>query len=208
MNRWASSRSESHPNIFIHRNTLPMASYKILGICGSLRKKSYNRSALLAAAEVMPENMQLTIANYDAVPLYNQDVQDQGIPAAVSQLAEQIRASDALLIASPEYNFSISGVLKNAIDWMTRVPVQPFADKPVALLSATGGPVGGARHQYEVRKILGSQDALVLTRPEIFIGACHTKFDPSGKLVDEATRKILADQMLAFERWIERLKRV
>lgn len=185
-----------------------MASYKILGICGSLRKKSYNRGALLAAAEVMPKNMQLTIANYDAVPLYNQDVQDQGIPAAVSQLAEEIRAADALLIASPEYNFSISGVLKNAIDWMTRVPVQPFADKPVALLSATGGPVGGARHQYEVRKILGSQDALVLTRPEIFIGACRTKFDPSGKLVDEATRKILADQMLAFERWIERLKRV
>ncbi len=184
-----------------------MVSYKILGICGSLRGKSYNRSALLAAGELMPASMQLDVTNYDAIPLYNQDVQDTGIPAAVTKLAEEVRLADALLIASPEYNFSISGVLKNAIDWLSRLPVQPFKDKPVALMSATGGPVGGARHQYELRKVLGSQDALVLTRPEIFIGACHTKFDVSGKLVDEATRKIVSDQMLAFERWIQRLTR-
>ncbi len=185
-----------------------MASYKVLGICGSLRKKSYNRLALQAAAELMPNSMQLTIADYSEIPLYNQDVQDRGIPAAVTRFGEEIRTADALLIASPEYNFSISGVLKNAIDWMTRIPVQPFKDKPVALISATGGPVGGARHQYELRKVLGSQDALVLTRPEIFIGACYTRFDASGKLIDEATRKLLADQMLAFESWIARLARV
>ena len=185
-----------------------MATYKILGICGSLRKKSYNRSALLAAAALMPSNMQLAIANYDTVPLFNQDVQDQGIPVAVTQLAEEVRAADALLIASPEYNFSVSGVLKNAIDWLTRVPVQPFKDKPVALMSATAGPLGGGRHQYELRKILGSQDALLLTRPEVFIGAAHTKFDAHGTLTDAATRKLLSDQMLAFERWIERLQRV
>ena len=184
-----------------------MASYKILGICGSLRSKSYNRSALRAAAELMPASMQLSIANYDAIALFNQDVQEQGIPGAVTQLAEEIRAADALLIASPEYNFSISGVLKNAIDWLTRVPVQPFKDKPVALMSASAGPLGGARHQYELRKILGSQDALVLTRPEVFIGLAQTKFDASGKLTDEMSRKVVSDQMLAFERWIERLKR-
>ena len=182
-----------------------MATYKILGICGSLRKKSYNRSALLAAAELMPSNMQLAIANYDTVPLFNQDVQDQGIPVAVTQLAEEVRAADALLIASPEYNFSVSGVLKNAIDWLTRVPVQPFKDKPVALMSATAGPVGGARHQYEVRKILGGLDALVLTRPEVFINLCQSKFDAGGRLVDAAARKAVADQMLAFERWIARV---
>lgn len=182
-----------------------MASYKVLGICGSLRKKSYNRFALQAAAEVMPASMQLTITDYDAVPLYNQDVQDLGIPAAVTQLAEEVRAADALLIGSPEYNFSIAGVLKNAIDWLTRVPVQPFKDKPVAILTATGGPIGGARHQYELRKVLGSQDALVLTRPEVFISLCHTKFDAEGKLVDAATRKVMTDQMAAFERWIERM---
>ncbi len=182
-----------------------MASCNILGLCGSLRRKSFNRSALLAAAELMPPGMHLGVANYDAIPLFNQDLQDQGMPAAVTQLAQQISAADALLIASPEYNFSISGVLKNAIDWLSRVPVQPFKDKPVALMSATAGPVGGARHQYEVRKILGGLDALVLTRPEVFINLCQSKFDAEGRLVDAAARKAVADQMLAFERWIARV---
>lgn len=185
-----------------------MAPYKVLGIAGSLRKKSFNHSALLAAAELMPQSMQLTIAGFSDVPLFNQDVQEQGIPASVTRLADQIRAADALLIASPEYNFSISGVLKNAIDWLTRVPVQPFKDKPVAILSATMGPLGGGRHQYELRKILGSQDALVLTRPEVFINLAGSKFDADGKLTDANTRKVLGDQMQAFERWIERMTRV
>lgn len=182
-----------------------MGSINVLGICGSLRAKSTNRNALLAAAELMPAGMQLSIAGYADVPLYNQDVQDQGIPEAVNRLAEAIRAADAVLIASPEYNFSISGVLKNAIDWLSRVPVPPFKDKPVAILSATPGPLGGARHQYELRKVLGSQDALVLTRPEVFITLCQTRFDADGKLVDAASRKALGDQMQAFERWIGRV---
>ncbi len=182
-----------------------MASCNILGLSGSLRSRSFNRGALLAAAELMPAGMHLSVANYDAIPLFNQDLQDQGMPAAVTQLAQQISAADALLIASPEYNFSISGVLKNAIDWLSRVPVQPFKDKPVALMSATAGPVGGARHQYEVRKILGGLDALVLTRPEVFINLCQSKFDAEGRLVDAPARKAVADQMLAFERWIARV---
>ena len=182
-----------------------MASINVLGICGSLRAKSFNRSALLAAAEQMPAGMQLTIAEYGDVPLFNQDVQNQGIPAAVTRLAGEIAAADAVLIASPEYNFSVSGVLKNAIDWLSRVPAPPFKDKPVAILSATMGPLGGGRHQYELRKVLGSQDALVLVKPEVFINAAHTKFDAEGKLTDEPTRKILADQMVALQRWIGRV---
>ena len=182
-----------------------MACYNVLGLSGSLRARSFNRSALLAAAELMPPGLHLSVANYDAIPLFNQDLQDQGMPAAVTQLAQQISTADALLIASPEYNFSISGVLKNAIDWLSRVPVPPFKDKPVALMSATAGPVGGARHQYEVRKILGGLDALVLTRPEVFINLCQSKFDAEGRLVDAAARKAVADQMLAFERWIGRV---
>jgi len=182
-----------------------MASIHVLGICGSLRARSYNRSALLAAGELMPSGMQLGIADYSDVPLYNQDVQDQGIPASVTRLAQAVASADAVLIASPEYNFSLSGVLKNAIDWLSRVPAPPLAGKPVAIVSATQGPVGGARHQYELRKILGGQDALVLTKPEVFIGLCHTRFDAEGKLVDEATRKVVALQMQAFERWIARL---
>jgi chromate reductase len=121
------------------------------------------------------------------------------------RLAQQIREADALLIASPEYNFSISGVLKNAIDWLSRVPAPPFKDKPVAILSATMGPLGGARQQYDLRKVLGSQDALVLVKPEVFIGQAQTKFDAEGKLTDAATRKAVTDQMLALERWIARV---
>lgn len=182
-----------------------MASFNVIGICGSLRAKSFNRSALQAAAGLMPAGMQLRIEDYADVPLYNQDVQAQGIPASVTRLAGAIAAADAVLIASPEYNFSVSGVLKNLIDWLSRVPVPPFKDKPVAILSATMGPLGGGRHQYELRKILGSQDALVLVKPEVFINMAHTKFDAEGALTDEATRKVLADQMAAFERWIARL---
>ncbi len=182
-----------------------MASINVLGICGSLRAKSFNRSALLAAAELMPAGMQLTVAEYADVPLFNQDVQDQGIPAAVTRLGQAIQTADAVLIASPEYNFSISGVLKNAIDWLSRLPAPPFKDKPVAILSATMGPLGGGRHQYELRKVLGSQDALVLVKPEVFIGLAQTKFDADGKLADAATRKAVEAQMQAFERWIGRV---
>ena len=182
-----------------------MAQFNILGICGSLRAKSINRYALRAAGEVMPAGMRLTLAAYDAIPLYNQDVQDQGIPAAVVQLASEIAAADGLLIASPEYNFSISGPLKNAIDWVSRVTPQPFKDKPIAILSATAGPLGGGRHQYEVRKILGGLDGLVLTRPEVFITLAQSKFDADGTLTDATVRKVVTDQMAAFERWIGRV---
>ncbi|MEO6625906.1 MAG: NADPH-dependent FMN reductase [Burkholderiaceae bacterium] len=182
-----------------------MANFKVLGICGSLRAKSINRHALRAASEVMPEGMQMTIANIDAIPLFNQDVQDAGMPAAVLALAAEVRGADALLIASPEYNFSVSGVLKNAIDWLSRVPEQPFKDKPAAILSASPGPMGGGRHQYELRKILGCLEAVVLTKPEVFINLAGSKFDAEGNLADAASRKAVTDQMAAFARWIGRV---
>jgi len=183
-----------------------MANISVLGICGSLRRQSYNLSALRAAGDVMPDGMVLRTTRYDAIPLFSQDLEAQAIPPAVTQLAQEIRDADALLIASPEYNFSISGVLKNAIDWMSRLPAQPFKDKPVALLSATLGPLGGARHQYEVRKILGCLEALVMPRPEVFINLCQSKFDPDGNLVDAAARKAVTDQMAAFGRWTGRMR--
>ena len=182
-----------------------MVTRNILGICGSLRSQSYNRSALRAAAEELPQGMRLRMADYRNIPLFDQDLESQGVPDAVLQLAYEIRSADALLIASPEYNFSVSGVLKNAIDWMSRQPEQPFKNKPVALMSATLGPVGGARHQYEVRKILGCLEALVMPRPEVFINLCQPKFDADGRLVDAAARKAVADQMQAFGRWTERM---
>lgn len=182
-----------------------MQSISVLGICGSLRRDSYNLGALRAAGEHMPEGMALTITRFDAIPLFNQDVEAQGMPASVQQLAQEIMRADAVLLASPEYNFSVSGVLKNTIDWLSRHKPQPFKDKPVALLSATIGPVGGARHQYELRKILGCLEALVMPRPEVLINLCQPKFDADNRLVDAAARKAIEDQMVAFEKWTTRM---
>lgn len=182
-----------------------MTPLRILGICGSLRRGSYNHMALSAAGTLMPASMALSVADIADVPLYCKDVEDAGLPPAVARLRDQILAADALLIASPEYNFSVTGVLKNTIDWLSRCQPQPFKDKPVAMLSATMGPVGGARNQYDLRKILGCLEAIVLPKPEIFINFCHTKFDAQGQLTDEPTRKILGEQQVAFERWIRRV---
>ena len=183
-----------------------MKSYRILGISGSLRARSYNHFALLAAAQLMPGGMVLTIADYSAIPLYNQDDQSPATLAAVDKLRAQIASADALLIASPEYNYSVTGVLKNAIDWLSRTSPQPFREKPVALMSATQGPVGGARNQYELRKILNGLEALVLNKPEIFIGMCQSRFDEQGELTDAMTRKLIGDQMLALQSWIQRME--
>ena len=183
-------------------------AFRVLGICGSLRAKSYNMAALKAAGDLMPADLSLTITQYADIPLYNQDVQDKGFPEPVMRLNREILDADAILIASPEYNYSVSGVLKNALDWLSRIqPAQPFKNKPVAIISATGGPLGGARNQYELRKILGCFEAHVLARPEIFIGMEQTKFDAELKLTDEPTRKILGDQMKAFVDHITKVKK-
>jgi chromate reductase, NAD(P)H dehydrogenase (quinone) len=179
---------------------------KIIGICGSLRQKSINHFALEAAGKAMPSGMSLEILSIKDVPLYNQDVQNAGFPTAVQTLAQAILQADGVLIASPEYNFSYSGVLKNAIDWWSRMDPAPFKHKPVAILSATGGPLGGARSQYDLRKVLsGGLEALVLQRPEIFIGMAQNKFGADGALNDEATVKMLETQMQAFQAWIQKL---
>jgi chromate reductase, NAD(P)H dehydrogenase (quinone) len=179
---------------------------KILGITGSLRARSYNGFALKALGECMPDGLRLQVASLAEIPLYNGDLEEQGIPPAVQRLAREVAQADGLVFASPEYNFSISGVLKNAIDWLSRTKPQPFKDKPVALVSASAGPVGGARHQYELRKVLGCLEAHVLTRPEIFIGSCQEKFDLQGHLIDPKALSLMSEQLRAFEQWIQRLR--
>ena len=179
---------------------------KILGICGSLRKNSFNMHALRACNELMPEGMTMQIAEIGDIPLFNQDVYDAGLPAPAKRFRDQVAAADGLLIASPEYNFSLSGALKNAIDWGSRPPNQVFQDKPVAIFSATQGPLGGPRNQYDLRRILTQLWGHVLPRPEVFIGAAQTKFDANGKLTDEATRKFLAELLVGFKAWIERMR--
>ena len=183
-----------------------MADVKILGICGSLRKGSLNMAALRTCNEMMPQGMTMQIANIADIPMFNQDVFDAGMPAAVKRLRDEIAAADGVLFASPEYNFSLSGALKNAIDWASRPPNQSFQDKPVAMFSCTQGPLGGPRNQYDLRRVLTQLWAYPLPRPEVFIGNAQSKF-ADGKLTDETTRKFLADLLVGFKDWIARMKK-
>ena len=183
-----------------------MADLKVIGVCGSLRRASFNMAALRACAELMPAGMSLRIVEIGDIPLFNQDVFDAGLPEPAKRFRADVAGADGVLIASPEYNFSLSAALKNAIDWGSRAPNQVFQDKPVAVFSASAGPMGGARVQYDLRRILGQIWGHVLPRPEVFIGSAAGKFDPQGKLTDETTRKFLADLLTAFNAWIVRMK--
>jgi len=180
---------------------------KILGICGSLRKASYSMAALRACTELMPQGMSLHITSIADLPMFNQDVLDAGMPDPVKRLRGEIAAADGLLIGTPEYNFSVPAPLKNAIDWASRPPNQAFQDKPVAIFSASApGPLGGARVQYDLRRILTQLWAYPLPRPEVFIGMANTKFDAQGRLTDETTRKFLADLLNGFRDWVVRMQ--
>jgi chromate reductase len=155
----------------------------------------------------MPAGMKLEITSIADLPIYNFDVQEKGFPASVNRLRDEILAADALLFASPEYNWSVGAPLKNAIDWMSRFQPVPFANRPAAVLSASGGPLGGSRGQYDLRRMLSGLGVLWLAKPEVFIGMAQAKFGPDGKLTDEPTRKIMTEQMVAFLDWIVRMKR-
>lgn len=183
------------------------SSIKVLGICGSLRKQSWNMMALRAAGQLMPPGMTLTMSEgIDDFPFYDQDLMDAGIPAPVERFCDEIRKADALLIASPEYNFSVSGVLKNAIDWSSRMPDQVFRDMPIAIISATTGPLGGSRVQYDLRRMFTPLWGHVLPRPEVFIGNVASKFNTDGQLTDEMTKKFLGDMLLQFSGWTQRIR--
>jgi chromate reductase len=185
-----------------------MSTLDIVGLCGSLRQASFNRSALKLAGELMPAGMQLEPLDWHEVPVFNADVYGQGLPPVVSALRERVRRADGVLIVTPEYNFSVPGGLKNLLDWLSRGDDQPFALKPVAIFSASAGPVGGARVQYDLRKVMLFMNAQVLAKPEVFIGLAGTKFDAEGRCTDETTRKFVTDQMAAFQRWIAAVGRL
>ncbi len=179
---------------------------KVLAISGSLRQESFNTKALKAAASLAPDGVEVEFADLSEIPLYDQDVRDTSVPAAAEKLQQQILAADALLIASPEYNFSISGVLKNAIDWMSRLDPMPFADKPGAILGASMGKLGTARAQYDLRKILNALNMHLINKPEVMLSGAHTLFDDDGNLTDEDTQKFLTTMMEALATWTRRLQ--
>ena len=174
---------------------------KVLGICGSLRKGSFNMAALRTAIELKPAGMSVEVAEISTIPLYNEDVRAQGFPPPVQKLRDQIAAADALLFACPEYNYSMTGVMKNAIDWASRPPDQPFAGKPVAIMGAGAGMAGTARAQYDLRRSCVFLDMHPLNKPEVLIGQAQTKFDASGRLTDDAARGFIRDMLVALEKW-------
>jgi len=180
----------------------------VVSICGSLRKGSYNRMVMNALQGYAPEGMRITEApSFAGFPLYNLDVQNStGFPAPVHALAEAIRAADGVIFVTPEYNYSIPGGLKNAIDWVSRLPNQPFAGKPIAIQSATGGVLGGGRMQYDLRRCMIFLDAWTINKPEIFIGNCSQKIDEkTGQIKDEQTISLIKQQLAAFAQFIVRI---
>jgi chromate reductase len=178
----------------------------VFAFCGSLRKGSFNRLALQAAEEVAPEGMSFESFDIGQLPLYNEDLRQLSFPPPVQELRERIRAADALLFVTPEYNYSVPGVLKNAIDWASRPPDQPFNGKPVAIMGASPGMLGTARAQYHLRESCVYLNMFPVNQPEVFIAAADKKFDAEGRLIDEAARKLIAQLLKALAEWTERLR--
>lgn len=180
----------------------------VVVIVGSLRKHSFNASVARALPGLAPAGLKLTPAPaFDKFPLYNFDLQhESGFPADVTAWADAVRAADGVIIVSPEYNWSIPAGLKNAIDWVSRMKDQPFKDKPVALQSAAGGPLGGSRMQYHMRQCLTSVDALMFGKPEIFVSFAAQKIDEkTGEIKDQPTLDIIKQQLVNFEKFIRKV---
>jgi chromate reductase, NAD(P)H dehydrogenase (quinone) len=178
----------------------------ILGIAGSLRRQSYNRSALSAAKQLAPEGVTLNIFELDGIPAFNED-DEKNPPAKVVELKKQIRAADALLIVTPEYNYSVPGVLKNAIDWASR----PYGDsawsgKPAAIMGASVGNIGTARAQYHLRQIFVFLNILAINQPEVMIGNAAERFDAEGNLTDEKTKEYIRKLLQGLVDWTARVQ--
>lgn len=182
---------------------------RVLGICGSLRAGSYNRGLLRAAQELAPAGMEIAIfEGLGKIPLYDDDVEGRGDPEPVAAFKSAIQSADALLFATPEYNYGIPGPLKNAIDWASRPAGRSvLMGKPAAIMGATMGNYGTVRAQMSLRQVFLFTQTQALLQPEVLVARAHEKFDPSGRLVDEATRKVIGLQLQAFAAWIARFAR-
>ena len=174
---------------------------KVLGISGSLRAGSYNSGLLRAAATVLPPGMEMTIFDIGTLPLFNADLERTGPPESVPALQHAIAAADGLLFAVPEYNYSISGVLKNAIDWASRGRPSPLDGKPAAIMGV-GGRQGTVRAQMHMRQIALHNSVRIMIDPELLLARSRRRFDSGGNLTDEGTREQLGEFMAALDEWI------
>lgn len=180
----------------------------VCGIAGSLRQGSYNRALLRAAQELAPEGMEVRIFDRMAeIPLFNQDVEAEGDPEPVQALKQAIGQAQALLIATPEYNHGVPGVLKNAIDWASRPPRSAvLAGKPAAIFGASPGITGTARAQSQLRQAFVFTQTPALLQPEILVYRAHEKFDEQGRLTDEKTREFVGKLLRELADWTRRLR--
>lgn len=179
---------------------------RILGISGSLRKGSFNTAALRAAVELCPDEAEIEICEIGHLPHFDQDFESD-LPAEVKEFKEKVAASDAIIFATPEYNYSIPGVLKNAIDCGSRpYGKSAWEGKPAAIMGASGGPIGTARAQYDLRKMMVFLNMFPINKPEVMIGNAGDKFDADGNLTDEATSKFISQMLAALIAWTKKLK--
>lgn len=180
----------------------------IVGFAGSLRQASYNKALLRAAQGLAPERMRIEIHDLAAVPLFNEDVEAQGVPQGVADLREAIAAADGLLIAVPEYNHGVPGVLKNAVDWLSRPPRKSvLSGKPTALVGASPGTTGTARGQSQLRQSFVFTNTPAMLQPEVLVGRAHERFDAEGRLTDEKVRSYLKTFLERFVEWVERFEK-
>jgi chromate reductase len=180
---------------------------RVVGIAGSLRQGSLNRALLRAAVELAPARLAIEVHDLKDLPLYNGDVEAAGMPAAVAALGDAVRTADGLLIATPEYNHGVPGVLKNAIDWLSRPPRRSALEaKPVGVLGASPGMTGSARAQSQLRAAFVFTNSYAMPQPEVIVGRAHEKFDEQGQLTDDVTRKFVAMFLERFAGWIDRFR--
>jgi len=179
---------------------------RILGIPGSLRKHSHNRNLLRAAAKLLPEGAELETLELEGIPLFNEDVEAEP-PAKVVELKQRVRAADAILFVTPEYNYSVPGVLKNAIDWGSRPPRESaWRGKPAAIMGASIGTGATSRAQHHLRQILVALDMHPVGQPEVLIASAHERFDADGNLTDERTIKLVGRLLERLVDWTRRLQ--
>jgi chromate reductase len=170
----------------------------IIGFTGSLRRNSYNKAALIAAKELLPPGATIEIVDISSIPFFNEDLEAEGVPQAVLDFKRKLSTADAILISTPEYNYSIPPVLKNAMDWASRGTDLPLSGKPLAIMSASPSLFGGSRVQYHLRQVCVRLNLLPLNQPEVFIMKADTKFDVKGKLINETTRNSISKLLQAL----------
>ncbi len=180
---------------------------KILGFAGSLRKNSYTKALLHATMKLIPKKAKLEIFDLEGIPPFNQDLENR-MPEKVREFKAKIKAANAILIATPEHNYSMPGVLKNAIDWASRPPGNnSFEGKPIAIMSASPGTLGGARAQYHLRQVLVALNMHAINRPEVIVASVDEKIDEKGNLMDEKTRKKIRQLLESLVDWTKKLKK-